>query len=149
MSINFFHIKNVVMKKIIFTMMLIMFAIISNAQKADYKVVFDFTSKDTINQQTLLREMSLIKQYNPDAKVEAVIYGQGLNLVTNGVSNRSEEIARLSSQNGVSFKVCELSMKRQNIDKSQLLSGVGTVPDGIYEIISKQRDGWGYIKIAH
>jgi intracellular sulfur oxidation DsrE/DsrF family protein len=137
------------MKKIIFTMMLIMFAIISNAQKADYKVVFDFTSKDTINQQTLLREMSLIKQYNPDAKVEAVIYGQGLNLVTNGVSNRSEEIARLSSQKGVSFKVCELSMKRQNIDKSQLLSGVGTVPDGIYEIISKQRDGWGYIKIAH
>jgi intracellular sulfur oxidation DsrE/DsrF family protein len=126
-----------------------MFAIISNAQKADYKVVFDFTSKDTINQQTLLREMSLIKQYNPDAKVEAVIYGQGLNLVTNGVSNRSEEIARLSSQNGVSFKVCELSMKRQNIDKSQLLSGVGTVPDGIYEIISKQRDGWGYIKVAH
>jgi intracellular sulfur oxidation DsrE/DsrF family protein len=137
------------MKKIIFTMMLIMFAIISNAQKADYKVVFDFTSKDTINQQTLLREMSLIKQYNPDAKVEAVIYGQGLNLVTNGVSNRSEEIARLSSQKGVSFKVCELSMKRQNIDKSQLLSGVGTVPDGIYEIISKQRDGWGYIKVAH
>ena len=137
------------MKKITLTMMLIMFAIISNAQKADYKVVFDFTSKDTINQQTLLREMSLIKQYNPDAKVEAVIYGQGLSLVTNGVSNRAEEIARLASQKDVSFKVCELSMKRQNIDKSQLLSGVGTVPDGIYEIISKQGDGWGYIKIAH
>ena len=137
------------MKKITLTLMLIMFTIISNAQKADYKVVFDFTSKDTINQQTLLREMSLIKQYNPDAKLEAVIYGQGLSLVTNGVSNRAEEIARLSSQKDVSFKVCELSMKRQNIDKSQLLSGVGTVPDGIYEIISKQGDGWGYIKIAH
>ena len=137
------------MKKITLTLMLIMFAIISNAQKADYKVVFDFTSKDTINQQTLLREMSLIKQYNPDAKLEAVIYGQGLSLVTNGVSNRAEEIARLASQKDVSFKVCELSMKRQNIDKSQLLSGVGTVPDGIYEIISKQGDGWGYIKIAH
>jgi intracellular sulfur oxidation DsrE/DsrF family protein len=137
------------MKKITLTLMLIMFAIISNAQKADYKVVFDFTSKDTINQQTLLREMSLIKQYNPDAKLEAVIYGQGLNLVTNGVSNRAEEIARLASQKDVSFKVCELSMKRQNIDKSQLLSGVGTVPDGIYEIISKQGNGWGYIKIAH
>jgi intracellular sulfur oxidation DsrE/DsrF family protein len=137
------------MKKITLTLMLIMFAIISNAQKADYKVVFDFTSKDTINQQTLLREMSLIKQYNPDAKLEAVIYGQGLSLVTNGVSNRAEEIARLASQKDVFFKVCELSMKRQNIDKSQLLSGVGTVPDGIYEIISKQGDGWGYIKVAH
>lgn len=137
------------MKKITFALMLLMFAMISNAQNADYKVVFDFTSKDTVNQQTLLREMSLIKQYNPDAKLEAVIYGQGLSLVTNGVSNRAEEVARLSSQKDVSFKVCAMSMKRQNIDESQLLSGVGIVPDGIYEIISKQRDGWGYIKIAH
>ncbi|HJY21674.1 MAG TPA: DsrE family protein [Hanamia sp.] len=137
------------MKKITFALMLLMFAIMSNAQNADYKVVFDFTSKDTVNQQTLLREMSLIKQYNPDAKLEAVIYGQGLSLVTNGVSNRAEEVARLSSQKDVSFKVCAMSMKRQNINESQLLSGVGIVPDGIYEIISKQRDGWGYIKIAH
>ena len=137
------------MKKITFALMLLMFAIMSNAQNADYKVVFDFTSKDTVNQQTLLREMSLIKQYNPDAKLEAIIYGQGLSLVTNGVSNRAEEVARLSSQKDVSFKVCAMSMKRQNINESQLLSGVGIVPDGIYEIISKQRDGWGYIKIAH
>jgi Uncharacterized conserved protein len=149
MSINFFHLKTGIMKKITFALMLLMFAIMSNAQNADYKVVFDFTSKDTVNQQTLLREMSLIKQYNPDAKLEAVIYGQGLSLVTNGVSNRAEEVARLSSLKDVSFKVCAMSMKRQNINESQLLSGVGIVPDGIYEIISKQRDGWGYIKIAH
>ena len=137
------------MKKITFIMMFTISAIVSNAQKADYKVVFDFTSKDTINQQTLLREMSLIKQYNPDAKVEAVIYGQGLNLVTSGVSSRSEEVAQLVSQKDVSFKVCAMSMKRQHIDESQLLPGVKTVPDGVYEIISKQRDGWGYIKVAH
>lgn len=149
MAINFFHLKTGVMKKITFVLMLIMSAIISNAQNADYKVVFDFTSKDTVNQQALLREMSLIKQYNPEAKVEAVIYGQGLNLVTNSASSRAEEVARLSSQKDVSFKVCAMSMKRQNIDQSQLLPGVEIVPDGIYEIISKQRDGWGYIKVAH
>ena len=137
------------MKKITFIMMFTISAIASSAQKADYKVVFDFTSKDTVNQQTLLREMNLIKQYNPDAKVEAVIYGQGLDLVTSGVSSRSEEVARLASQKDVSFKVCAMAMKRQHLDESQLLPGVGTVPDGIYEIISKQRDGWGYIKVAH
>jgi intracellular sulfur oxidation DsrE/DsrF family protein len=48
----------------------------------------------------------------------------------------------------VSFKVCALAMKRNKIDKSQLLPGVQVVPDGIYEIISKQRDNWGYIKVA-
>lgn len=137
------------MKKLTIGLMLIMSAIISKAQNADYKVVFDLTSKDTINQQTLLREMNLIKQYNPDAKIEAVIYGQGLGLVTNSASESADAIARLSAQKDVSFRVCALSMKRQNINESQLLPGVKTVPDGIYELISKQREGWGYIKIAH
>jgi intracellular sulfur oxidation DsrE/DsrF family protein len=40
-------------------------------------------------------------------------------------------------------------MKRMNVDKSQLIPGVEVVPDGIYEIISKQRENWGYIKVAH
>ena len=97
------------MKKVTFGLILVMSAIITKAQQSDYKVVFDFTSKDTINQQTLLREMGLIKQYNPDAKVEAVIYGQGLNLVTSGVSSRSQEVAQLVSQKDVSFKVCAMS----------------------------------------
>lgn len=129
--------------------MLIMFAIISKAQNKDYRVVFDLSSKDTINQQTLLREMSLIKQYNPDAKLEAVIYGQGLSMVSNDAASSAEAIARLSAQKDVSFKVCALAMKRQNIDKTQLKPEVEIVPDGIYEIISKEREGWGYIKIAH
>lgn len=121
----------------------------TKAQNKDYKVVFDMTSKDTLNQQSLLREMSLIKEGNPDAKIEAVIYGQGLGLVTKDAATRPNEIERLSSMKDVSFKVCALAMKRNHIDKSQLLPGVEVVPDGIYEIISKQRENWGYIKVAH
>jgi hypothetical protein len=120
----------------------------STAQRSDYKVVFDLTSKDTLNQQSLLHEMTLIKEGNPDAKVEAVIYGQGLGLITKDASSQSTEIQRLVSMKDVSIKVCALAMKRQNVDASQLLPGVQIVPDGIYEIISKQRDGWGYIKVA-
>jgi hypothetical protein len=39
-------------------------------------------------------------------------------------------------------------MKRHQLDKSQLLPGIGTVPDGIYEIVARQSEGWGYIKAA-
>ena len=42
-----------------------------------------------------------------------------------------------------------MTMKRNNIDQSQLVPGVEIVPDGIYEIISKQQQGWGYIKVGH
>ena len=138
------------MKKItLLVSILTMFTYFLHAQNKDYKVVFDLTSKDTLNQQSLLREISLIKEGNPDAKIEAVIYGQGLGLVTKDVSTQPDEIQRLLSMKDVSFKVCALSMKRNKIDKSQLLPGVEVVPDGIYEIISKQREEWGYIKIAH
>jgi intracellular sulfur oxidation DsrE/DsrF family protein len=40
-------------------------------------------------------------------------------------------------------------MKNHNIDASQLLPGVGIVPDGIYEIMTRQREGWGYIKVKN
>lgn len=128
--------------------MLLFLTNFTEAQNKEYKVVFDLTSKDSLNQQSLLHEMKLIKEGNPDAKIEAVIYGQGLGLVTQGVSTQSAEIERLSSMKDVSFKVCALAMKRMNIDKSQLVPGVTVVPDGIYEIISKQRENWGYIKVA-
>ncbi len=138
------------MKKIILLVsILTSLAGFSTAQNKDYKVVFDLASKDTLNQQSLLREMSLIKEGNPDAQLEAVIYGQGLGLIIKDASSQSAEIQRLLSMSDVSIKVCALAMKRQKVDASQLLPNVQIVPDGIYEIISKQRDGWGYIKVAH
>ena len=138
------------MKKIILMVsMITLLAGFSSAQNKDYKVVFDLTSKDSLNQQSLLHEMKLIKEGNPDAQVEAVIYGQGLGLIRKDVSSQSAEIQDLLSKKDISIKVCALAMKRQKVDESQLLPGVQVVPDGIYEIISKQRDGWGYIKVAH
>ena len=138
------------MKKIILMVsVLTSLACYSTPQNKDYKVVFDLTSKDTLNQQSLLREMNLIKAGNPDAKLEAVIYGQGLGLIKKDESSQSAEIQQLLSMKDVSIKVCALAMKRQKVDESQLLPGIQIVPDGIYEIISKQRDGWGYIKVAH
>ena len=137
------------MKKLILMVsMLTSLTYFTHAQNKDYKVVFDMASKDTLNQQSLIREMSLIKAGNPEAKIEAVIYGQGLGLITKDASTQAAEIQKLLSQKDVSIKVCAIAMKRQQIDASQLLPGVQIVPDGIYEIISKQRDGWGYIKVA-
>lgn len=119
------------------------------AQNADYKVVFDLTSRDTVNDQSVIRDASLIRASNPDANIEIVVYGQGLDLVVKDKSTQAAAVEELINDKQVSFKVCAMAMKRNNIDQSQLLTGVEIVPDGIYEIISKQREGWGYIKIAH
>ena len=126
-----------------------MLTLFIHAQNADYKVVFDMTSKDTVNNQTVVREANLIKETNPDANIEIVVYGQGLDLVLKDKSTQAAAVEQLINDKKVSFKVCALAMKRNNVDQSELLPGVEIVPDGIYEIISKQREGWGYIKVAH
>lgn len=120
----------------------------SQAQNSDYKVVFDITSSDPACQKQVVREANLIKQGNPDAQVEVVLYGQSLDLVCKNKSQYADDIQKLASQKGVSFNVCHIAMEHHHIDPSQLIAGVGVVPDGIYEIIKKQRDGWGYIKIS-
>ena len=58
-------------------------------------------------------------------------------------------VGKLAANDNVKFRVCAVAMKAHNIDKSQLIAGVESVPDGIYEIINKQHQGWGYIKVAH
>ena len=136
-------------KHVFFTGLLISMALVAAAQVSNYKVVFDMSSKDTINQQAIVREIGLITGASPDAKLEIVIYGQGMDMVVKDRSSQQSLVEKLIAENKASFKVCAMTMKRNNIDKSQLVSGVEVVPDGIYEIISKQQQGWGYIKVGH
>jgi len=51
-----------------------------------------------------------------------------------------------ASNENVTFAICEGTMKRHEVDEADLIEGVTKVPDGILEIVSKQQDGWGYIK---
>ena len=137
------------MKKKLSTLVFLFFTCCIQAQVKDYKVVFDISSADSVSRQAVIREVDIIKNANPDAKLEVVVYGQALNMVLKDKSAYTEAIQKLLSMKDIAFKVCAITMKRNNVDISQLIPGVEAVPDGIYEIISKQREGWGYIKVAH
>ena len=114
-----------------------------------YKVVFDLTSDDPLDQTAVLRWLREVGNANPQTDMEVVMYGRGLALVMPERSARIDEVKEALARPHVSFKVCEIAMKNQKVDRSQLLPNVGTVPDGIGEIVAKQRAGWGYIKAVH
>ena len=118
------------------------------AQKAPYKVVFDVTSKDSTVHQMVLRWIKEIQAINPEAEIEVVFYAKSLGMVTKDKSAVAADVIKYAKNKNVTFKVCEIAMKNNGVEKGQLLEGVGIVPDGIYEIISKQHEGWGYIKAA-
>ena len=138
------------MKKITFTACLAMLlSCLAYAQQPDYKVVFDMSTRDSVSQQALVRELELIKKYNPDSKLQVVVYGQGLPMVLKDRTKYGDAIKRILEDKHIEFKVCAFTLQRFQVKESDLLPGIKVVNDGIYEIITKQREGWGYIKVAH
>ena len=137
------------MRKLSLLATILFFALQSVFAQKDYKVVFDLTSGDTLSQQTAIRWVKEIMNTEPTAQVEVVMFGKGLPLVVKDKSALADEVTSLANNKNVAFKVCAIALANLKIDKSQLLPGVQVVPDGIYEIVSKQRDGWGYIKVSH
>ena len=117
------------------------------AQDHPYRVVFDLTSRDTLEQKAVLRWVREVASAN--AQVEVVMYAKGFELVMPERSAYIAEVKEAMKNPNVAFRVCAIALKNNSVDKSQLLQGVQTVPDGIYEIVSKQQDNWGYIKVVH
>jgi hypothetical protein len=119
------------------------------AQDQPLRIVFDVTSKDTATHAAVLRHVKGMAKAYPNAMLEVVVYGGALPMVVSGKSSNQPGIEQLAAQNNVAFKVCGITMKRQNVDKSQLVNGVEVVPDAIVQIVQRQGEGWGYIKESH
>ena len=121
----------------------------SSAQQRPYNIVFDLTTSDTATHQRLIRWINGILTSHPDAKIEVVFYGKALDMIVKGKSTVSGDVIKLGTDKKVTFAACEQAMKVFNISKNQLLDGVTTVPDSLYELISKQAEGYGYIKVTN
>ena len=121
----------------------------TRSQRQPYRVVFDLTSRDTLEQKAVLRWLKEVGTASPDAQMEVVMYAKGFDLVMPERSSYIEDVKGAMKNPNVAFKVCAIALKNNNVDKSQLLPGVQVVPDGIYELVSKQQDHWGYIKVMH
>ena len=119
------------------------------AQRQPYRVVFDLTSRDTLDQKAVLRWLKEVGTSSPDAQMEVVMYAKGFELVMPDRSPFPAEVKEAMKNPNVSFRVCAIALKNNNVDKSQLFPGVATVPDGIHELVMKQQDRWGYIKVVH
>ena len=114
-----------------------------------YRVVFDLTSRDTLEQKAVLRWLREVGASSPEAQMEVVMYGKGFELVMPERSAYTADVQTAMKNPKVKFKVCAMALRNNNIATSQLLPGVEPVPDGIRELVSKQQDHWGYIKVMH
>ncbi len=137
------------MKSILLLIVFFSFSISAWSQAKPVKVVFDLTSKDTSIHRTTMRHIKAMSAAYPESEFEVVIYSGALPMVLKDQSSVANDLTSFQDNERVTFKVCAISMKRNNVGRSGLLPGVDIVQDGILEIVYKQNEGWGYIKEAN
>ena len=116
------------------------------AQTKTHQIVFQFTNaNDTMQQKAMIKQLQNLHAHWPEAKMEVVLYNQGLELLMPGRSIRLQEVRDLMKK-GIRFVVCENTIKNRQIKPEELIPETEYVPAGIAEIVERQEQGWSYIK---
>ena len=137
------------MKKIIVLVTFVTGLTVSLTAQKQHKVVFEITSADTADFRGVLRSVNNVLKDAPGTKVEVVCHGPAIFMLVKEKTNVSDIMQDLQTKDGVTFAACANSMRKNNLDKTQLVAVATVVPNGVLEVVSKQEDGWGYIKSGH
>jgi intracellular sulfur oxidation DsrE/DsrF family protein len=135
------------MKNRILFLFALFFAQVSLAQDQvkSHKIIFQLSTADTMAHKALMKQLKNIHSVSPTTIVEVVCHGPGLDMLHKDKSVVFSGI-KTAVDNGVKFQACEFSLKERNIEKSSIVSIAGYVPAGIIHIVTKQEEGWAYIK---
>jgi intracellular sulfur oxidation DsrE/DsrF family protein len=117
---------------------------------AQDKVVYHFDGG--IAQATKgLRNIRNHLDVEPKAKIIAVAHAEGVDFLMDGaMSTNNQQFAALVSDlmaRGVTFEICEITLKNRNLKREQFILGSTFTPSGVVRIANLQaREQYAYIK---
>lgn len=134
------------MKRLITLFALLLLVQSAWAQSApEHRIVFQHTTGDTTASKALMKQLGNMLSVSPTTQIEIVCHGPGLDMLTSTKSRIAPKVAEFSAK-GVVFSACQFSMKERNVSADQLLPSVKQVPAGILYVVTKQEQGFHYIK---
>ena len=110
-----------------------------------HKIVIQFSDSDSLAQVRVTHQIGNVVRCWPNAEIEIVCLGGGLELLMTSKSKASKEVADWTAK-GMVFAACNNTMKIRNIKKEDLLSQAVVVPSAIVELATKQEQGWSYFR---
>lgn len=114
-------------------------------KETGHRIVFQLTTADTLAHKALMKQLGNITSVAPGTKIEVVCHGPGLDMLHVDKSVVLDKLKQLAGPD-ISFMACEFSMKERNVPAEKITPAAGYVKAGIVEIVSKQEQGWSYIK---
>jgi uncharacterized protein len=121
----------------------------TGAAFAQDKVVYHF---DNAAAQGLkgLRNVRNHIDTDPTAKITVVTHAEGIDMLMEGAkaANGTEFaplVAALKGR-GVSFEICEITLKNRGLKKEQFIQEADFTPSGVVRLAKLQAQGYAYIK---
>ena len=117
--------------------------------KGPDKVVYHIN--DSVNATAAMRNVGNHMDTDPTAKIVVVTHAQGVDFLMNDAKDKNGNPYNISIEElvarGVTFDVCEITLKNRKLTKSQFIPEVKYVPSGVVEITKLQsREGYSYVK---
>lgn len=113
------------------------------------KVVYHIN--DSANATALIRNVGNHLDVDPTARIVVVSHSQGVDFLMNDARDANGNpyninVEKLAGR-GVTFDVCEITLKSRKLDKQQFIPEAKFVPSGVVEIAKLQaREGYVYLK---
>ena len=123
--------------------------LVSGLTWAQDKVVYHVSDADS-QALAALRNIRNHLDVEPTAKIIVVAHGQGVDFLMEGAKDKNGSlfvgpISALKSR-GVTFEVCEVTLKTRSLSKDQFIQEADFTPSGVVRLARLQHEGYAYIR---
>jgi len=113
------------------------------------KVVYHVN--ESANATAALRNIGNHLDVNPEAQITVVTHALGVDFLMEGAKDKNGNPYNVAVETlagrGVTFNVCEITLKSRKLDRKQFIPESVYVPSGVAEIAKLQaRGGYAYVK---
>ena len=111
-----------------------------------HKVVFQVSDAEPARWNLTLNNIRNVQQDlgSDQVAIELVAYGPGIGMLKLDSVSGSRIAEAMAS--GIAVVACENTMRNQRITREDMLPNIGYVAAGVVELMSKQKDGYAYIR---
>jgi intracellular sulfur oxidation DsrE/DsrF family protein len=111
-----------------------------------HNIVVQLNTADTASWSSIIGNIKNVQKAWPtNLNIEVVVHGKAIDFLVKDKTFFANDIQLLASQ-GIKFNACQNTMRKHNITADMLLNVAGTVPSGVVEVVTKQEEGWSYLK---
>lgn len=130
-------------------------SVVASAEESvQHRILFQINDNDPARMNLVLNNVANLNKYYLDkgetALIEVVAYGPGLNMLLEDKSQVKDRVKSISQNfDNVAFKACQNTLNKMTKKagkKLKLVPQAEMVDSGVIHLVSRQEQGWSYIK---